>query len=158
MMRWDWVNDSSVEMRREQKNMRRVRRQRLMAEADAMMDEEEMEDVSGDNNAIAGGENDVVLGFDEVLNDDNMDEDSSDDSEDEDSSDDDDEESAASDEYAWGDHVSGRNAFIYNAVDSDSEEDEGDDSEDDVDQHEGRRRSAMVRARRSILAHFLRAH
>ena len=71
-----------------------------------------------------------------------MDEDSSDDSEDADSSDDSDaadsdaiindadssgdsdDESAASDEeeYAWGDHVSSRNAFAYNADDSSDSE------------------------------------
>lgn len=185
MMRWDWVNDTSSGMRAEQKQRRRLRRRQQIAEADAMLDEAQMEDAPVQPLAQAvplARANDValddvlnavldsaVLGVDEEAedeqdveenhddeNNDDMEEDSSDDSEDADSSDDDsdeedsDEESADSDAYAWGDHVGSR-AFLYNDEDSDTEsnDDSGEGEEGDVS--ERRRRSAMMRARRSIL-------
>ena len=163
MMRWDWLNDNSGEMRQEQKNLRRLRHQQMIVQAhNAVDDEAEMEDVDSNAQAVNDQDNVAILGVDDDDDDDDdddandyMDEDSSDDSEDADSSDDSDEESAASDEYAWGDHVSGRNAFAFNAEDSES--DDNNDSDEDEDQIERRRRSAMVRARRSILQ-FLRDH
>lgn len=103
----------------------------------------------------------AVLGVDEEADDaiEFMEEDSSDDSEDADSSDDDEnsggESSAASDEYAWGDHVSGRNAFVFDHNSDSSDDDDSD--EEGADGVEGRRRGAMLRARRSILQ-FLRHH
>lgn len=167
MMRWDWVNDTSVEMRREQREARRMRRRRMLphmvSEADAALEEAEMEDaaplvrVPNLENAPANEmDNDAVLGVDdEEEADDDMEEDSSDDSEDADSSSDS-EESGVSDEYHWGDHVSSRNAFIYNG--DDSGESEADDSEEeDTAAEERRRQSAMLRTRNSILR-FLRSH
>lgn len=144
----------------------------MIAEADNndMLEEEAEMEEEGDarlENAYAlmpnnnEQENDAVLGVDDDAEDEDadvlMDEDSDDDSEDADSSASDGEESAASDEYHWGDHVSSRNAFVYNGDDSDDSE--ASDSADDeaAEQTEQRRRSAMVRARRSIL-HFLRSN
>jgi len=173
MMRWDWVNDTSGEMRVEQKGLRRARRHQMIAEADAVMGEvdgdEEDDDDDDDEEETdprfaappLNVADHAVLGVDEEANDaiEFMEEDSSDDSEDADSSDDDensgDESSAASDEYAWGDHVSGRNAFVFDH-NSDSSDDDGSD-EEGTDGVEGRRRGAMLRARRSILQ-FLRHH
>eukprot|EP00573_Skeletonema_grethae_P003372 CAMPEP_0201685672 /NCGR_PEP_ID=MMETSP0578-20130828/366_1 /ASSEMBLY_ACC=CAM_ASM_000663 /TAXON_ID=267565 /ORGANISM="Skeletonema grethea, Strain CCMP 1804" /LENGTH=395 /DNA_ID=CAMNT_0048169611 /DNA_START=170 /DNA_END=1357 /DNA_ORIENTATION=+ len=161
MMRWDWVNDTSVEMRREQKQRRRLRRQQMIQEADAIMDEE-------NNNAVA---NEVVVAEDddaqvegeeeEDLDLDLMDEDSSDDSEDadtsdsddEDSDDDDEESSEEEEEYAWGDHVGSRSAFHFNADDSSDSEN----SEIDHERDEDARRFALMRARRNIIS-FLRSH
>ena len=191
------MNDTSVGMRREQKTMRRLRRQEMVAEGQAeweaaMEGAPDMEDGAVDgqeNDAVFGGDEEVsVLGVDVDDEDDvlgvdedeesgeiyHMDEDSSDDSEDADSSDDSDaadsdaiindadssgdsdDESAASDEeeYAWGDHVSSRNAFAYNA--DDSSDSDGDDSEEEAVGSETQRRSAVMRARRSILQ-FLRS-
>lgn len=91
--------------------------------------------------------------------DDSEDADNTSDSDDDDSNDDSDEESAASDAYHWGDHVRARDAFVYadEDSDSDSEDDDDDDSEEEAGQRTERsRRSAMVRARRTIL-HFLRS-
>mmetsp|Transcript_36980 Transcript_36980/g.89162 ORF Transcript_36980/g.89162 Transcript_36980/m.89162 type:complete len:402 (-) Transcript_36980:64-1269(-) len=167
MMRWDWVSDTSVEMRREQREARRTRRRRmlprLITEADVALEEAEMQDavplvrVQNLENAPANEmDNDAVLGVDEEDEaDDDMEEDSSDDSEDADSSSDS-EESGASDEYHWGDHVSSRNAFIYNVDDSGESEDD-DSGEDDTAAEERRRQSAMLRTRNSILR-FLRSH
>ncbi len=46
MMRWDWVGDRSSEIRVEQKQRRRLRRQQQIEEADAMLDEAEIEDAA----------------------------------------------------------------------------------------------------------------
>lgn len=152
MMRWDWVNDSTVTMKREQKNMRRLRRQQLMEEADAILAEMENENdnessMEEDASSNEHENDDEVLGVDEAMADDAMEEDISDDSEDADSSD----ESTASNEYAWGDHVGSRSAFNYN----DNSDNDSSDSEEE--EAETRRRGAMMRARRSILQ-FLRSH
>ncbi len=159
MMRWDWVNDTSVEMRREQKQRRRLRRQEMIQEADAIMDENNSH---ADANEVAGAEDDddddaQVGGDEEDL--DFMDEDSSDDSEDADTSDSDDDDSDVDDEesseeeYRWGDHVGSRSAFHFNADDSSDSED----SESDHERDEHARRIAIMRARRNILS-FLRSH
>mmetsp|Transcript_2358 Transcript_2358/g.3849 ORF Transcript_2358/g.3849 Transcript_2358/m.3849 type:complete len:404 (-) Transcript_2358:1674-2885(-) len=169
MMRWDWLNDTSVEMKREQKQRRRLRRQQMIQEADAIMDEQ-------NNHADANEE--VAAADDEVQVDDEvgaeaeedeedldfMDEGSSDDSEDADTSDnddddddDDDEEESSEEEeeeYAWGDHVGSRSAFHYNADDTSSD---SENSESDVERDERYRRVAIMRARRNILS-FLRSH
>lgn len=137
-MRWDWLNDTTNDMQREQKNMRRLRRRQLAQEAEAILAEEA--EMGGNDNQWAERE-------------DNMDVDSSDDSEDADSSSDDsNSESAASEvsEDYWGDHISARNAFIYNH-DSEESDSEGSNLEDDAEGMVGRRRSAMIRARRSLL-------
>ena len=143
-MRWDWLNDTTNDMQREQKNMRRLRRRQLAQEAEAILAEE----------AEMGGVEDTEAGNDDqwVGREDNMDVDSSDDSEDADSSDDSNSESAASEvsEDYWGDHISARNAFIYNH-DSEESDSEGSNLEDDANGMVGRRRSAMIRARRSLL-------
>lgn len=175
MMRWDWVNDTSAELRREQKRRRRHRRiaeaQVHMMEQEAEDEEEgaqetEMDDAEEEDVAAAaaasGAEeeryaSDAVLGVDEEeeADVDMEEEDSSDDSEDADSSDD--EESVASDEYAWGDHVSSRNQFVYNdeeSSDSDADDGTGEQADDGTVR---RRRTALLRARRSILQ-FLRHH
>lgn len=158
MMRWDWVNDTSVEMRREQKQRRRLRRQQMIQEADAIMDEQNNHAVA----AVADAEDDdaqVEVGEEEE-DPDFMDEDSSDDSEDadtsdsddEDSDDDDEESSEEEEEYAWGDHVGSRSAFHFNADDSSDSE-----AESDHEQAEHARRYALMRARRNIIS-FLRSH
>lgn len=170
MMRWDWLDDTSCVMRREQKRRRRVERgmeqqleQQRMIEAESEaaahameedVEEDVVEDVSGEV-VEEDRDTDAVLGVDDEEGDDVMDEDSSDDEEDADSSDDDsDVDSAASDEYAWGDHVSSRNQFVYHDYEST-------DSDDDSEEEEGgvgrRRRFVMMRARRSIYQ-FLRHH
>jgi len=178
MMRWDWVNDTSVEMRREQKHHRRLRRQQMIQEADAIMDEEN-NDADANEQVVEG----VVLaeeeeeqaedaqvdidvnsdGDEEEEDLDFMEEDSSDDSEDADTSDNDDDESSddgneesseeeEEEEYAWGDHVGSRSAFHYADDSSDSEA-----SESDFERDENVRRIAIMRARRNILS-FLRSN
>ncbi len=153
MMRWDWVNDTTAAMRREQKNLRRLRRQQSMEEADAIVAEMENESrVGGEAAATASDQDneDEVLGVDESdAANDAMDEDMSDDSEDVDSSD---EESAGSTEYAWGDHITAQSAFHY----SDGSDSNSSDSEEDAEETESSRRSLMMRARRNI-HQFLRA-
>mmetsp|Transcript_43757 Transcript_43757/g.74699 ORF Transcript_43757/g.74699 Transcript_43757/m.74699 type:complete len:402 (+) Transcript_43757:108-1313(+) len=167
MMRWDWVDDTSGDLRREQKYRRKLRRQQMIAEADAMLDEAEMEEAENTADsapAVNEQDDEAVLGIDDddYVEYENMDEDSSDDSEDADSSDDDSisEESAASDEhaYAWGDHVNSRNRFIFN--DSDSSDSDDDASDEHVDERLGRpRRSQFTRATRNLLHfRFLRSH
>jgi len=178
MMRWDWVNDTSVEMRREQKHHRRLRRQQMIQDADAIMDEEN-NDADANEQVVEG----VVLaeeeeeqaedaqvdidvnsdGDEEEEDLDFMEEDSSDDSEDADTSDNDDDESSDDDneesseeeeeeEYAWGDHVGSRSAFHYADDSSDSEA-----SASDFERDENVRRIAIMRARRNILS-FLRSN
>ena len=140
------MNDTTDDMQREQKNMRRLRRRQLAQEAEAILAEEaEMDDNGGVDDNEEGNDNQWV-------DRDNMDVDSSDDSEDADSSDDSSGESATSEvsEDYWGDHISARNAFIYNH-DSEESDSEGSDLEHDADGMVGRRRSAMMRARRSLL-------
>ena len=145
-MRWDWVNDTTAAMRREQKNLRRLRRQQLMEEADAIVAEMENESrVVGEAAAAAYDQenDDEVLGVDESnMANDAMDEDMSDDSEDADSSDE--------EEYAWGDHITAQSAFNYN----DDSDNDSSDSEEDDEEMESRRRAAMMRARRSILQYL----
>jgi hypothetical protein len=157
MMRWDWVNDTTVAMRREQKQLRRVRRQQMMEEADAIVAEMENESRVAEVDAAVAYDrenDDEVLGVDEndVANDE-MDLDVSDDSEDADSSDDD----TDPNEYNWGDHITARNAFNYNDA-SDSDSDSSDSEEDDDEELESRRQGAMIRARRNIRQLFLRSH
>lgn len=164
MCRWDWSNDTSADMRREQKQARRVRRRQLAAEAESivereareLMNEAEMEDVGGEavNGEDIEGMEGMVWGVDE----DNvsvMEEDSSDDSEDGTNTSDSDEEGSeiSEGECSWGDHRGTRNPLRYFADDSDSE------AEDEmiVEQRQTGRRMAMLRARRHILS-FLRAH
>lgn len=163
MMRWDWVNDTSVEMKREQKQRRRLRRQQMIQEADAIMDEQNDHADANEEVVVDDDEAEEVSEIDADAEEDEedldfMDEDSSDDSEDADTSDndddsDEDESSDEEEEYAWGDHVGSRSAFHYNADDtSDSEN-----SESDVERDEHSRRIAIMRARRNILS-FLRSH
>ena len=60
-------------------------------------------------------------------------------------------ETDASDEYAWGDHVGSRNAFVYNDDDSlGDESDEGDGPR--VGAEVRRDQQVVLQARRSILA------
>jgi hypothetical protein len=164
MMRWDWVNDTTVAMRREQKHMRRVRRQQMMEEADAIVAEMEYDSrVEGDVAAAAFDQdindaNDVVLGVDE--NDeanDFMDEDTSDGSEEADTSD---EESTGSTEYRWGDHVTARSVFTYTDYsDNDSDETEEDDEEEiEAGETETVRRGRMMRASRRDILQLFRSH
>ena len=174
MMRWDWVNDTSADMKREQKQLRRTRRQQMIQEqADEIMSEEE-DHADANEEVVEADANEevvesVVHAEDEAQVDqldsnaedeedqDFMDEDSSDDSEDADTSDNDDdyndESSEEEEEYAWGDHVGSRSAFQYNADDtSDSDE-----SDSDTEREERDRRISILRARRNILS-FLRSH
>lgn len=166
MMRWDWVDDTSHGMRREQKHRRRVERQReiaaaeahIMAGNDAEMGDAELGGVAAAAAEEEGRDADAVLGVDDEDEADGMDEDSSDDSEDADSSDDDsDDMSADSEEYAWGDHVSSRNQFVYDDNESSDSDEDNNSDEEGENEYGRRRRSAMVRARRSILQ-FLRHH
>lgn len=180
MMRWDWVDDTSADLRREQKRWRRLRRQQRIVAADAMSEdgsaaaseEAGMEDADMAQDARPHErENDVVLGVDEdeeaeegvgphgpPINLDSSDDDSSDAVGDADDSDSDVSDAAsssgASEEYAWGDHVSSRNAFVYE--DQESSDSDGPALAEEAVGMRTRRRSALLRARRSIL-HFLRS-
>eukprot|EP00585_Thalassiosira_rotula_P001803 CAMPEP_0196134322 /NCGR_PEP_ID=MMETSP0910-20130528/3258_1 /TAXON_ID=49265 /ORGANISM="Thalassiosira rotula, Strain GSO102" /LENGTH=408 /DNA_ID=CAMNT_0041394219 /DNA_START=202 /DNA_END=1428 /DNA_ORIENTATION=+ len=175
MMRWDWLDDTSCAMRREQKRRRRLERgreqqleQQRMVDAERgapahAMEGDMEEEVSGevveedrDTDAVLGVDDEEGDdGMDDEEGDDGMDEDSSDDEEDADSSDDDSGvESAASDEYAWGDHVSSRNQFVYQDYESTDSDDDSEEEEEGVGR---RRRFVMMRARRSIYQ-FLRHH
>ncbi len=112
-----------------------------------------------DDDAVLGVDEDGGYGDDDQDNDDDDD----DDDMDEDSAHGSDADaasldSAVSDEYAWGDHVSSRNAFVYNDDESLSDESgEGDDAGAGAGAMERRRQNGMLRARRSILS-FLRSH
>jgi hypothetical protein len=158
MMRWDWVNDTSAGMVRDQKVARRNLRRQMIADMEAAEATRMVEAAPAPD-----PEDDAVLGVDEDRDedayvdeeegvnedDDDMDEDSVADDADTGSLD-----SAASDEYAWGDHVSSRNAFVYNDDESVSDEsDEGDGAAGGPQVQHG----MQQRARRSILS-FLRAH
>jgi hypothetical protein len=119
MCRWDWCGDSSNEMRRAQKNARRLERQRLQNQAEQMLDEA----------AVGGEEHDMNNNVADAAEDEDSDfmEES-----DEESEDDSDDDSAASDLHAWGDHVNHRDAQTFQlpeSDDSDSDEDEMDDEE-----------------------------
>ncbi|KAL7442769.1 hypothetical protein ACHAXM_008398 [Skeletonema potamos] len=175
MMKWDWLNDTSAEMRREQKQIRRLRRQQMIMEADAVMAEENNDDaieeavesVRGEDhgqeeddaqadqvNSDAENEDDLDV-MDEDSSDDSEDADTSDDNDDDDDSEEEDEESSEEEEeYAWGDHVGSRSAFHFNADDT-SESDE--ESDNDTERDERARRISIMRARRNILS-FLRSH
>ncbi|KAL7552306.1 hypothetical protein ACHAWF_015540 [Thalassiosira exigua] len=129
MMRWDWVNDTGDGMRREQKTILRRRRQQMIAEADAVMEE-----VQGRGEEIDNAESPVVqggfavgnrawLGGDNVAENDHMDEDSSDDSEDADFSVDDTSDDANNNDAEAAD---GNNS-AEDSDDSDSEESTGSD-------------------------------
>ena len=166
MMRWDWVNDTSVEMVHEQKNARRIRRRQRIAEMENASRLVSNETLTNALPQMLNNPNDGVLVVDEDRededdNDDNDDEEDNDEDNDEDNMDEDNDsdeslESAVSDEYAWGDHVSSRNAFVY-----DDESSHSDDSDDGDDGAAGgvvaRGQQGIVRARRSILS-FLRSH
>jgi hypothetical protein len=168
MMRWDWVNDTSVEMVREQKNARRIRRRQMIAEMENASRLVSDETVANALPQALNYPNDGVLGVDEDREDDNGMEDDGDDNDnddddednmDEDNEDDDSDESlesAVSDEYAWGDHVSSRNAFVYD--DESSHSDESDDGDNGAAGGAvARGQQGMIRARRSILS-FLRSN
>lgn len=135
MMRWDWVNDTSVEMVREQKNARRIRQRQRIAEMENASRLVSDETVVNALPQVLNNPDDGVLGVDEDREDDNGMEDDVDDNDEDDENnmdedDDSDEslESAVSDEYAWGDHVSSRNAFVYD--DASSHSDDSDDGDD----------------------------
>lgn len=173
MMRWDWVNDKSIDMALEQRHIRRHRRRQMIVEFESASRLVSDEFIAGvpplphpPPPANDDPDDDAVLGVDEDreeddggtvdndvgVNNDNMEEDSADDSDADTGS----FESAVSDEYAWGDHVSSRNAFVYNEDSSHSDE-----SEDNGGGGAGRARTrgqqGVLRARRSILS-FLRSH
>ena len=153
MMRWDWMNDTSAVMVRDQKEARRNRRRQMIAD---------MEAAEATAAPAPDPEDDAVLGVDEDRDEDaNVNEEevaSEDDDMEEDSVADDVDtgslDSTVSDEYAWGDHVSSRNAFVYN--DDDSLGDESDVG-DGVPGGPQVQHGMQLRARRSILS-FLRAH
>jgi len=157
MMRWDWVNDTSAGMVRDQKEARRNRRRQMIAdmeaaEATGMAEAAPAPDPGDDAEVGVDEDSDEVANADEeeeVNEDDDMDEDSVADDVDTGSLD-----SAVSDEYAWGDHVSSRNAFVYN--DDDSLSDESDEGDGVAGGSQVQHRM-QLRARRSILS-FLRAH
>ena len=176
MMRWDWVNDTSLDMKREQKQRRRLRRQQMIQEADDDIMDEEANGVANEEEEVEeeveDAENDVQVeqvesDIEEEEDEDHdfMEEDSSDDDEDADTGDSDDEEldedtedsssgeeEEEEDEYAWGDHVGSRSIFHYNADSSDSEA-----SDSDAERDERARMISIMRARRNILT-FLRSH
>ncbi|EJK50756.1 hypothetical protein THAOC_30150 [Thalassiosira oceanica] len=160
MCRWDWCGDEADNLRREQKDLRRARRQRLAMEAQQMVEEdggneevEEDADDTGDEDAQEGVD-DVVLGVDESDDVSAMEEDSDDDSEDgTNTSDSEDDE----EEYHWGDHVGSRNPLRYRDFDSDSDASDQSDDEDGRQREAAFRRRALLQARRNIV-HFLRSH
>ena len=182
MMRWDWVNDTGADMMRDKKNARRLRRRQMIADAeaelresDARMAEEarrremiaDVEDalrepdarMAEDAESNVVPDDHVVLGVDEDEDDDDDDDD--DDMEEDSASDSDDADtgsldSAESDEYAWGDHVSSVNAFVYNDDDSLSDESDGGGGAGTGLATRRQGQQGMLRARRSILS-FLRS-
>lgn len=124
MCRWDWVGDSSDEMRRAQKQARRLERQRLEQQADQMLDDAAADgERAGVNDNIADAEDE------EDENNNFMDEDSDEESEDSD------EESDAS-QYEWGDHVNHRDAQTFQLPESEDSE-----TEDEMDDEEMRYQS-----------------
>lgn len=140
MCRWDWVNDTSDEMRRSQKQARRLARQRMEEEADHVLNDAAAEEgVTSANDDVADGEDEEEDEF--------MEEDSE--ASDEDS---DDSESAASEEYAWGDHVSARDALIFNVEDSEESEDDA-----EFDREEWRHQSRFQHRGSLLGRSFLRA-
>jgi len=161
MMRWDWINDTGADMLREQKNARRARRRQMIADMEADVEAAR----AGRDGGMAGGD-DAASG---VVGDDGHDDDDEEDEDDDDDMDEDEDsvhgsdaetgslDSAVSDEYAWGDHVSSRNAFVYKDDDSLSDEsDEGGGPGAGAGAVVRRGQQGMLRARRSILS-FLRA-
>mmetsp|Transcript_29416 Transcript_29416/g.43221 ORF Transcript_29416/g.43221 Transcript_29416/m.43221 type:complete len:419 (+) Transcript_29416:214-1470(+) len=184
MMRWDWVNDTSVEMRREQKQRRRLRRQQMIQEADAIMDEENndadaneqvVEGVVLAEGAVLAEEEedeqaedaqvdiDVNSDDDEEEDLDFMEEDSSDDSEDADTSDNDDDESSdddneeSSEEEEEEEYAWGDHVGSRSAFHYADDTSDSEASESDFERDENVRRIAIMRARRNILS-FLRSH
>jgi len=152
MCRWDWCGDEADNLRREQKDLRRARRQRLAMEAQQMVEKdggnEEMEedaDDTGDEDALGVDESDDVSAMEEDSDDDSEDGTNTSDSED-------DEE-----EYHWGDHVGSRNPLRYRDFDSDSDASDQSDDEDGRQREAAFRRRALLQARRNIV-HFLRSH
>jgi len=184
MMRWDWVNDTSVEMRREQKQRRRLRRQQMIQEADAIMDEEN-NDADANEQVVEGVvlAEGIVLAEEEeeqaedaqvdidVNSDDDeeeedvdfMEEDSSDDSEDADTSDNDDDESSdddneeSSEEEEEEEYAWGDHVGSRSAFHYADDTSDSEASESDFERDENVRRIAIMRARRNILS-FLRSH
>lgn len=122
MCRWDWVGDSSDEMRRAQRQARREERQRLEQQADQLLDE-------GVDGSEAANVDNGVADVRQRLSDDESDSDFMD--EESDDSGESDEESDATDEHTWGDHVNHRDAQTFQLP-----EDSGDSSEDDMDEDE----------------------
>ena len=109
MCRWDWVNDTSSEMRRMQRQTKRLERQRMEQEADQFLDNAVARDPGADNgNNLSEVEADHDSDY--------MDESSVDSNGDFSESDD---ESAVSDEYAWGDHVHARDSQTFHLPESD---------------------------------------
>jgi len=186
MMRWDWVNDTSVEMRREQKQRRRLRRQQMIQEADAIMDEEN-NDADANEQVVEGVilAEGIVLAEEEeedeqaedaqvdidVNSDDDeeeedldfMEEDSNDDSEDADTSDNDDDESSdddneeSSEEEEEEEYAWGDHVGSRSAFHYADDTSDSEASESDFERDENVRRIAIMRARRNILS-FLRSH
>ncbi|KAK1741903.1 hypothetical protein QTG54_007476 [Skeletonema marinoi] len=186
MMRWDWVNDTSVEMRREQKQRRRLRRQQMIQEADAIMDEEN-NDADANEQVVEGVilAEGIVLAEEEeedeqaedaqvdidVNSDDDeeeedldfMEEDSNDDSEDADTSDNDDDESSdddneeSSEEEEEEEYAWGDHVGSRSAFHYADDTSDSEASESDFERDENVRRIAIMRARRNILS-FLRSN
>lgn len=132
MCRWDWVGDSSNEMRRAQKHARRLERQRLQIQAERMPDEA----------AVGGGEDDNVepppLNVNAADAAEDEDSDFMEESEEESEDDDDDDSSTASDMHAWGDHVNHRDAQTFLLPDSDDSDSDEEDMNDDELRHHSR--------------------
>ena len=140
MCRWDWVNDTSDEMRRSQKQARRLARQRMEEDEDHLLNDAAAE--VGVANADDG-----VADVEEEEEDEFMVEDSETSDEDSDGS-----ESAASEEYAWGDHVSARDALVFNIEDSEAFEDDA-----EFDREEWRHQSRFQHRGSLLGRSFLRA-
>jgi hypothetical protein len=121
MMRWDWLNDSSDEMRRSQRQARRLAQQRMEEETDNAAD-------------LGGNVGDDRADAEESEDEEYMEEDS-DSSDENPNNEDDDESSVENDRYGWGDHVSHRDALTFNVQESDSEDDEPDEEEELRHQH-----------------------
>ena len=123
MCRWDSFNDTSIEMRRVQRQTRRLERQRIEREADRMLEEE-----AGVGRDAANVDDAAEEEIDE--NSDFMDESSEDDDEDDESDDD----SFVSN--AWGDHVNTRDSHTFQLPESDDS-----DTDDEMTHDEWRHQS-----------------
>lgn len=160
MCRWDWMNDTSEELRITQKNLRRLRRQQIANEADDMLDEEDGEgagDTEDNNHLVNENAESAIADSDEDEENDFMEEDEEDSEESEDGDSDADSD-ADSEQYAWGDHVGARDAFVYNHNETDSsDEEDGDGDQLNVTMNDRHRRAALLRARANILNMFRRS-